>query len=90
MPTGVRRKTPPGFASSTIHSAPSGATSTSRTLWPTSQRSTALRSSLAVERDADDRLRRQAAGKSRAIPLREHRAFVEHEVARRDDRGPSR
>src|ERR1019366_2949317 len=37
MPNGVRRKRPPGFASSIIHNAPSGATSTSRILWPTSQ-----------------------------------------------------
>src|ERR1035438_7042878 len=41
MPNGVRRKRPPGFASSIIHNAPSGATSTSRTLRPMFQRSAA-------------------------------------------------
>src|ERR1017187_5129041 len=41
MPNGVARMRRPGFAPSIIHSAPSGATSTSRTLKPMLQRSTA-------------------------------------------------
>ena len=39
---GVTRNTPPSLESSSIQSAPSGATSTSRIRWPTSQRSAGL------------------------------------------------
>src|SRR3954470_12861306 len=39
---GVTRIRPPESESSSIHSEPSGPSSTSRSLWPTSQRSAAL------------------------------------------------
>ena len=56
--------------------------------WPTLQRSAGVGSALAVEGDAVERLRRDPAHQRRAAPLREHRAVVEHEIARRDDRRP--
>ena len=64
------------------------ATSTSRMRWPTSPAFGGRGAALAVERDAVERLRRHAADQRRALPLREHRAVVEREVARRDDRRP--
>ena len=85
---GVTRNSPPGLASSSIHSAPSGPTSTSRIAVADAPAFGGRRSALAVERDAVERLRRHPADERRALPLRKHRAVVEHEIARRDDRRP--
>ena len=64
------------------------ATSTSRMRWPTSQRSAGVAPPLPSNVMRLSVCAGHAADQRRALPLREHRAVVEHEIARRDDRRP--
>ncbi len=77
---GVTRNSPPGLASSIIHTAPSGRDRHVANPVPDVPAFGRRRPALAVERDAVQRLGLHAADQRRAVPLREHRPVVEREL----------